>query len=253
MTGSNDKDSLDTFFREAFEQLPDTPSPSGWDKPSDTVWSRIQMDVAKASTPPQSRFGRLWFVGAAALVTVLALFWLAKQTEDIAPAAQQAHAVEKPATPQGAEDFAAVESTSELQNEQMAKPVLKRTQAPETSVQSAPETQSIALNTEQKPEGYAPALTSTGSVPNEEPKESLEEKTKVETPNTLEKLSLQITDNQNLAPEVKPQQRFPNNLDRIKAERNEEGQTARSVSPLQPLPQKPIPMSIRSMSAPRNK
>jgi hypothetical protein len=35
------KDNLESFFKQAFDKLPDTPSPDGWDTPSEEVWDGI--------------------------------------------------------------------------------------------------------------------------------------------------------------------------------------------------------------------
>ncbi len=54
MEESKEFNHLDALFREAFENLPDTPSSSGWDKPSEQVWANIQ---AHLQTPTS---GKKW-------------------------------------------------------------------------------------------------------------------------------------------------------------------------------------------------
>ncbi len=50
MEESKEFNHLDALFREAFENLPDTPSPSGWDKPSEQVWANIQTHLQTSTS-----------------------------------------------------------------------------------------------------------------------------------------------------------------------------------------------------------
>jgi hypothetical protein len=45
-----DNNQLDDLFRRSFDQLPESPSPNGWDQPSERVWQGIQQQVAPGTS-----------------------------------------------------------------------------------------------------------------------------------------------------------------------------------------------------------
>lgn len=66
---------LDALFRQTFEDLPDTPSPSGWDTPSPRVWEGIRTHL---QTSPRSGGGSLTallLTGTAFVALLAALYW----------------------------------------------------------------------------------------------------------------------------------------------------------------------------------
>lgn len=63
MTDPKDFESLDDLFRKTFEKLPETPSKSGWDVPSERVWQHVQSQIK----PPRSGW-------SAQTITLLAAF-----------------------------------------------------------------------------------------------------------------------------------------------------------------------------------
>ncbi len=76
MKYSKDFTALDELFRETFEALPDTPSPSGWDEPSPRIWENIQAHLQAPSAPPRRRFSSTWiYVGAAVVALSVGLYW----------------------------------------------------------------------------------------------------------------------------------------------------------------------------------
>lgn len=50
MTGKEEFEPLDELFRKTFQDLPATPTASGWDTPSSRVWQRVQSQIKPAST-----------------------------------------------------------------------------------------------------------------------------------------------------------------------------------------------------------
>lgn len=66
---------LDALFRQAFEDLPDTPSPSGWDTPSPRVWEGVRTHL-QASPRAGGWSLTAWLLAGAAFVALLAgLYW----------------------------------------------------------------------------------------------------------------------------------------------------------------------------------
>lgn len=50
MTGKEEFEPLDELFRKTFQDLPATPTASGWDTPSSRVWQRVQSQIKPAPT-----------------------------------------------------------------------------------------------------------------------------------------------------------------------------------------------------------
>jgi len=65
--------SLDELFRKTFEELPESPAPSGWDAPSPRVWEQVQTQIR----PPKSGWTTQFFllVAGMAVVLLLGLYW----------------------------------------------------------------------------------------------------------------------------------------------------------------------------------
>jgi len=65
--------SLDDLFRNTFEELPESPSPSGWDVPSPRVWEQVQTRIK----PPKSGWTTQSFllVAGMAVILLLGLYW----------------------------------------------------------------------------------------------------------------------------------------------------------------------------------
>ena len=57
--------SLDELFRKTFDNLPDSPAPSGWDTPSERVWSHVQTNIQAPKTG--------WTLQAIGLVSAFAV------------------------------------------------------------------------------------------------------------------------------------------------------------------------------------
>ena len=87
--------SLDDLFRNTFEELPESPSPSGWDVPSPRVWEQVQTRIK----PPKSGWTTqsLLLIAGMAVVLLLGLYWTLTRPDnpdaDTNPAA-----TEQPAT-----------------------------------------------------------------------------------------------------------------------------------------------------------
>ncbi len=69
MTEPQDFESLDELFRKTFDSLPESPSPSGWDRPSDRVWQHVQHTVQ----PPRNGWSTQAITMVSALVVTIAI------------------------------------------------------------------------------------------------------------------------------------------------------------------------------------
>ncbi|MBK8556222.1 MAG: hypothetical protein IPL65_10855 [Lewinellaceae bacterium] len=80
MTEQQDFQSLDELFRSTFNNLPDSPSPAGWDQPSDKVWTQVEKAIpAKTGwTPAQTLASGLVVVAIA-----LTAYWLLRPVSDV--------------------------------------------------------------------------------------------------------------------------------------------------------------------------
>jgi cytoskeletal protein RodZ len=90
MTEQQQPNPVDELFRKTYESLPDSPSASGWDKPSDRVWQHVQTNM------PQAKQG--WSIQSIALLTTMAvlvvagLYWFmsdAVQPQNVQPASTE--------------------------------------------------------------------------------------------------------------------------------------------------------------------
>lgn len=75
MEDNQELNHLDALFRQTFEDLPDTPSPSGWDTPSPRVWEGIRTHL---QTSPRSNgwsFAALLLAGTALIALLVGLYW----------------------------------------------------------------------------------------------------------------------------------------------------------------------------------
>ncbi len=172
MTEPQDFNSLDELFRKTFDNLPETPAPSGWDRPSERVWQHVQATVK----PPNSG----WSAKAISLVSALAvtvaiglyLFVIRPETpaETTAPAEQAVMTAPVVVTP--AETVAAIPAPEQTF-------VQKQTTAPaiqpkQKLVLSVPDTRETEPAVSQRPTGSIPLPGSKSAPPN----------------NTVEKLEL---------------------------------------------------------------
>jgi hypothetical protein len=164
MTEPQDFNSLDELFRKTFDNLPETPAPSGWDRPSDRVWQHVQATVK----PPRSG----WSTKAITLVSALAvtvaiglyLFVIRPETpaETNAPAEQPTVAT-APNVVTPAETVAAIPAPEKMS-------VQKQTAAPAIQARQrempAPKTSEAQPATGQRPTGSIPLPGSKSAPPN---------------------------------------------------------------------------------------
>ncbi len=165
MTEPQDFNSLDELFRKTFDNLPETPAPSGWDRPSDRVWQHVQATVK----PPRSG----WSTKAITLVSALAvtvaiglyLFVIRPETpaETNAPAEQPTVAT-APNVVTPAETVAAIPAQEQtLVQKQTTAPAIQPQQKQELS---APDTRETEPATGQRPTGSIPLPGSKSAPPN---------------------------------------------------------------------------------------
>ena len=88
--------SLDELFRKTFDNLPETPAPSGWDAPSDRVWNHVQTNIQ----PPKTG----WTLQTIALLSAFAVtlavglyLYTARPAEQAAPPIPTVAPTETPA------------------------------------------------------------------------------------------------------------------------------------------------------------
>jgi hypothetical protein len=79
MTEHQKPERVDELFRQAFEQLPDSPASSGWDKPSDRVWQNIQADMAKTNKGWSMQ--SVLLLGTMLLLITAGIYWMTNRTE----------------------------------------------------------------------------------------------------------------------------------------------------------------------------
>jgi hypothetical protein len=74
MTEQQANHPIDDLFRQTFENLPDTPAASGWDKPSEQVWQHIQSNIQPANKTWNLK---TWFILAGStMILAFGLYWL---------------------------------------------------------------------------------------------------------------------------------------------------------------------------------
>ena len=73
MAGKKEFEPLDELFRKTFQDLPNTPTPSGWDVPSPRVWQRVQSEIKPASTGWGVQSWAL--LAAAAIIVAIGLYF----------------------------------------------------------------------------------------------------------------------------------------------------------------------------------
>lgn len=164
MTEPQDFDSLDELFRKTFDNLPETPAPSGWDRPSERVWQHVQATVK----PPNSG----WSAKAISLVSALAvtvaiglyLFVIRPETPaETSTPAEQPTVVTAPNVVTPAETVAAIPAPEKTSvQKQTAAPVIRPRQ-PEKPAPKASQTQPAAS---QRPTGSIPLPGSKSAPPN---------------------------------------------------------------------------------------
>lgn len=164
MTEPQDFDSLDDLFRKTFDNLPETPAPSGWDRPSERVWQHVQATVK----PPNSG----WSAKAISLVSALAvtvaiglyLFVIRPETpaETTAPA-EQPTVMTAPNVVTPAETVSAIPSPEKTSvPTQTAAPIIQARQ-PE---KPAPKTSETEPTASRRPTGSIPLPGSKSAPPN---------------------------------------------------------------------------------------
>lgn len=177
MTDPKEFNSLDELFRKTFEDLPDTPAPSGWDAPSPRVWDEVRVRLK----PPRSGWSSqtLMLVSGLAVVLLLGLYWVLSrpdQAAEMPPAAETPAATATTpelretttiATPQSVETPAAQPKISAAPTRQTSRQEQKSAQ-PEIPVSPAPNS-TERLKEEHgrvRPSGSAPLPGSNPASPN---------------------------------------------------------------------------------------
>lgn len=95
MADPQEFNSLDELFRKTFDDLPDTPAPSGWDTPSPRVWDQVQVRLK----PPRSGWSTqtILLVSSLAVTLMLGLYWaLSSPTQQLPATPEPSGVVEQP-------------------------------------------------------------------------------------------------------------------------------------------------------------
>lgn len=81
MTEQQAQSPIDDLFRNAFENLPDTPAESGWDTPSDKVWQHVQTNIQSPQKSWNLKSVLIAAAGFAVTLMAIVLFWTSGQKE----------------------------------------------------------------------------------------------------------------------------------------------------------------------------
>ena len=131
--------SLDELFRKTFDNLPESPAPSGWDAPSERVWSHVQTNIQAPKTGWTLQ--AIGLVSAFAVTLAVGLYLYTARQAEVQPLPPVAAPVEVPTRMEPpADDPAAAQPTPEP----VAKPSIK----PQSSKPKP--TQSPAANSAQE-------------------------------------------------------------------------------------------------------
>lgn len=167
MNTQRDANPIDDLFRQSFEALPDAPSASGWDAPSEHVWQGIQ---TKMKPHGSAGFPKAWLLGAAAIACLTAGIWWFARTP--APANDNSAPVEHvptststpnsttPPPHQAQSDQAQSQPDAMLPKAKSAPKVV----APQPAV-SAPATTPLTSEPQHNKPGSAMPLPNTKDVP----------------------------------------------------------------------------------------
>ena len=170
--------SLDELFRKTFEELPETPTPSGWDVPSPRVWEQVQANIPapKSGWTTQS----LLLLSSMAVVLLLGLYWALSrpdQPDNDAPPTTEQPAVAAD-TPIGADQPERAASVAEIPVAVPA-PLSAPTQRRHPDTATKTETLLPADGTEEEPTLQRPAgsipLPGTAQAPNTTIRRQMEE------------------------------------------------------------------------------
>lgn len=97
MTEQQQPNPIDDLFRKTFEQMPESPAASGWDKPSDKVWQNIQHNMQAAPKQGWSLSSIVLLTSMAALI-VAGMYWFSTRPTPTEPQNVQPTATEQPVT-----------------------------------------------------------------------------------------------------------------------------------------------------------
>ncbi|HNG90583.1 MAG TPA: hypothetical protein PK858_10270, partial [Saprospiraceae bacterium] len=139
---------LDDLFRKTFENLPDAPSASGWDAPSEKVWQHVQSHIR----PPRSGWSLqgLSLIAAFAVVVAVGLYFLTqRQPAQPQPAAVPAP-VEAPVHVAPAPQSAMPEAEQPVTATPSAKPAAKPATSTKPAAQPLPKNSTQQAPNERK-------------------------------------------------------------------------------------------------------
>lgn len=174
MTDPKEFNSLDELFRKTFEDLPETPAPSGWDTPSPRVWDEVRVRLK----PPRSGWSTkaIMLVSGLAIVLLLGLYWtLIRPDQPVSLPTETTQtpsvAIQTPPTdaqPAVASEPAENTAVNKQQTEAAPNltPVRRKTeQAPAPTQPAASNVKAPAVNTTERPAEEHGRVRPTGSVP----------------------------------------------------------------------------------------
>ena len=185
MADPQEYSSIDELFRKTFDDLPDAPSSSGWDTPSDKVWDQVQVRIK----PPHSGWTAksILLISSLAIALMLGLYWsLSKPDSPQPPAAADTPAtgvaaappnpvpapqVKVPASPPAGSEQPVAAARPETAAPATAQPGARRKAAKKAApVAASPEGQSVPetedLLPRRRPSGSAPLPGTNPNIPN---------------------------------------------------------------------------------------
>jgi hypothetical protein len=133
MTDPQQSDPIDQLFRKTFEDLPSAPAESGWDKPSERVWEKVQQQMPRKSPAPGSQSLAIAVLTVGALVA-LYLHFTQPTPPSTPPAESPAPEVAVPPAPRPS-----AEEAQTIDNQSVTTSPAKRLERAAQTVAEAPQ------------------------------------------------------------------------------------------------------------------
>jgi hypothetical protein len=150
MTEPNSYNSIDALFKKAFDGLPETPTPDGWDTPSGKVWEHVQTRI---ETPRSGWSARtLGLIASFAVVLLIGLYLVLfpKPAQLNVPAQTNAPEAATPSTATSQEKALAPAITTVKAASPSVAPVLPTKKSDKKSLHPSTQNTHAALDTNAK-------------------------------------------------------------------------------------------------------
>ena len=176
MANNQEFNSIDDLFRKSFNDLPASPSASGWDQPSDRVWQNIHTEIQPKQVGWFSA-GKLVTMAAVSAMVIIGAYYYMRA--DTSPAQQPIDAPVHTAPAVSSESPAATNAdntdTKMTQESKDDKPIKPKSIKPNTAQQA---TTSPDISNPSEPKNTLEQSGTKSKVPNSVEKRRLEEAAK---------------------------------------------------------------------------